>query len=66
MASWMLQRKLKNVQTRRLGIFDISEVPKNRRLLRSKWVFELKRDGTYRTCLIAMGFSKVPGVDYTD
>ena len=30
------------------------------------WVFKIKRDGTYRARLIALGYSQIPVVDYTD
>ena len=42
------------------------KIPENRRLIGNKWVFEIKRDGTYRTRLVALGYSHIPGVDYTD
>ena len=43
-----------------------AKIPKNRRLIGNKWVFEIKRDGTYRARLVALGYSQIPGVDYTD
>ena len=36
------------------------------RLIGNKWVFKIKRDGTYRARLVALGYSLIPGVDYTD
>ena len=45
---------------------DRKRIPNNRRLIRNKWVFKIKRDGTYRTRLVALGYSQIPGVDYTD
>ena len=42
------------------------DVPRNRRLIGCKWVFKIKIDGTYRARLVALGYSQVPGVDFTD
>ena len=41
-------------------------IPNNTRLIGSKWVFKIKRDGTYRARLVALEYSQIPGVDYTD
>ena len=41
-------------------------IPNDRKLLGSKWVFKLKKNGTYRARLVALGYSQVPGVDFTD
>ena len=43
-----------------------TDVPKDRRLIGCKWVFKIKRDGTYRARLVALGYSQVPGADFTD
>ena len=45
---------------------DRKMIPNNRRLIGNKWVFKIKRDGTYRARLVALGYSQVPGVDYRD
>ena len=42
------------------------KIPNDRRLIGNKWVFKIKRDGTYRARLVALGCSQIPGVDYTD
>ena len=45
---------------------DRKNIPNNKRLIGNKWVFKIKRDGTYRARLVALGYSQIPGVDYTD
>ena len=42
---------------------DKVKMPENRRLIGNKWVFKIKRDGTYRARLVALGYSQIPGVD---
>ena len=45
---------------------DRKNIPNNRRLIGNKWAFKIKRDVTYRAWLVALGYSQIPGVDYTD
>ena len=45
---------------------DKAKITENRRLIGNKWVFKIKRDGTYRARLVALGYSQIPGIDYTD
>ena len=44
----------------------MNRIPLNRRLIGSKWVFKVKRDGRFHSHLCALGYSQVPGVDFTD
>ena len=39
------------------------KIPNNRRLIGNKRVFKIKRDGTYRARLVALGYRQLPGVD---
>jgi hypothetical protein len=43
-----------------------SKVPEDRKLIGCKWVFKKKKNGVYRARLCALGYSQVPGVDYTE
>ena len=38
----------------------------NKRLVGSKWVFKIIRNGVYRARLVAKGFSQIPGEDFTE
>ena len=39
-------------------------MPQNRRLIDSKWVFNNKSDGQFRARIVARGHTKIPGVDF--
>ena len=42
------------------------DVPKDRRCVKCKWVFKVKRNGVFRARLVACGYSQVAGVDFTE
>ena len=42
------------------------DVPSDRRLIGSKWVFKRKRNGVFRARLCALGYSQIPGIDHQD
>ena len=48
---------------RKIGRAKILE---KRRLIGNKWVFKIKRDGTYRARLVVLEYSQIPGIDYTE
>jgi hypothetical protein len=39
-------------------------VPRNHRILRGKWVFKIKKDGSYKARWVIKGFEQVKGLDY--
>ena len=54
---------------REAGTWELVDLPKNVNIVSSKWVFKAKKDASgnvvcYKACLVAQGFSQVPGVDY--
>ena len=62
-----IRKEIKSMIERRVWKkTDRKKIPSNRRLTGNKWVFKIKRDGTYRARLVVLGYSQIPGVDYTD
>jgi len=45
---------------------DQSSIPEGRKLIGSKWVFKEKHDGQFRARLVCLGYSQIPGVDFSD
>ena len=43
-----------------------SLMPPNQRCIKNKWVFKIKQNGVYQACLVACGYSQVPGVDFLE
>jgi hypothetical protein len=39
-------------------------VPRNHRILRGKWVYKVKRDGSFKARWVVKGFEQVKGLDY--
>ena len=53
------------------GTLELVDLPAGANLVGSKWVFRVKKDASrhvihFKVCLVAQGFSQVPGVDYFD
>ena len=53
------------------GTWEPTDPPAGANIVGSKWVYCTNKDTTgnviyYKACLIAQGFSQVPGVDYFD
>ena len=52
------------------GTWTLVELPKDRKPIKCKWIFKIKKnDGViekYKARLVAKGFSQIPGVDYDE
>ena len=42
------------------------DVPMERRTIKCKWIFKIKRNGVFRARLVACGYSQIPGVDFNE
>ena len=49
---------------RKREVFELVPCPKYRKVIKNRWVFDVKPDGRKRARLVAKGFSQVEGLDY--
>ena len=49
---------------RKRKVFELVDPLKDRRIIKNRWVFDLKSDGRKKARLVAKGFSQVEGIDY--
>jgi hypothetical protein len=48
----------------RCKVFELINPPKGCKVIKNRWVFDLKSDGCKKARLVAKGFSQVEGIDY--
>jgi len=42
------------------------DLPKERKVVKNHWVFNIKPDGRYQSCLVAKGFSQVEDINFDE
>ena len=47
-------------------VFELTDLPKGRKVIRYRWVFDIKQDGQKKAHLLAKGFSQVEGIDFNE
>jgi len=47
-------------------IYEIVDLPKERKVVKNCWVFNIKPDGYYQSRLVAKGFSQVEGINFDE
>ncbi|KAJ2926174.1 hypothetical protein H1R20_g10929, partial [Candolleomyces eurysporus] len=45
-------------------VFELVELPKGRKTIKGRWVYDIKSDGRKRAQFVAKGFSQVEGIDF--
>jgi hypothetical protein len=45
-------------------VFELVDLPKGRKAIKGRWVFDVKSDGRKRARYVAKGFSQIEGIDY--
>jgi Reverse transcriptase (RNA-dependent DNA polymerase) len=66
---WRQAIKLELDKMEKLKVWHVvnrSDVPTDCRLIKNKWVFDIKHTGIFRARLVACGYSQIPGVDFQD
>ena len=49
-----------------MGTWILVSLPKNRNVIKCKWVFTVKADGRYKAQVVAKGFTQECGIDYEE
>ena len=58
------RKELESLHRRR--VYELVDLPKGRKVIKNRWVFNLKSDGQKKARLVAKGFSQVEGIDYDE
>ena len=46
------------------NVFDLTNLPRGRKSIGCRWVFDIKTDGQKKARLVTQGFSQVEGIDF--
>jgi Reverse transcriptase (RNA-dependent DNA polymerase) len=58
------QQELDSLRAR--DVYDLVNPPIGRKIIKNRWVFDVKTDGRKKAQLVAKGFSQVEGIDFND
>ena len=56
--------ELKSLKDR--DVYEIVDLPKGRKAVKNCWVYNIKPNGCYQSCLVAKEFSQVEGIDFDE
>jgi hypothetical protein len=63
---WKIACKEELEALRRRNVFKLTDLPKGRKTICCRWVFNVKSDGCKKARLVAQGFSQVEGIDFNE
>jgi Reverse transcriptase (RNA-dependent DNA polymerase) len=49
-----------------MRVIKRNQMEPGRKCIKYKWIFDIKRDGTFKARLVAFGYSQVPGIDFQE
>jgi hypothetical protein len=65
---WLTAMKTELQTMKEMQVYKVAKLPEGCKVIGCRWVLEFKEDNKggsiYKACLVAQGFSQVPGVDY--
>ena len=47
-------------------VFELTDLPKGRKVIKNRWLFDVKQDNRKKARLVAKGFSQVGGIDFNE
>jgi hypothetical protein len=66
LSEWKIACKEELEALYRHNVFKLTDLPKGRKTIGCRWVFDVKSDGCKKARLVAQGFSQVEGIDFNE
>ena len=60
----MCHKELDSLRKRK--VYELVDPPKGQKVIKNRWVFDIKSDGCKKARLVVKGFSQVEGIDYDE
>ena len=61
---WRLACQEELDMLRKRKVFELVNCPRDHKVIKNRWVFDIKSDGRKKAHLVAKGFSQVEGLDF--